>query len=156
MALSLCVRGGTVATAAPRRCDVRPAVVTVETMALPSVLEEIDRLFDELVRRPWGTPRREVVPVEMREVEDGWHIELPVEGMRAADLKVEAHGRRLTITGKRRQEKEARHGRTGWMRTQQEVAFQRTLTMPRDIDQDEIEAKIEGPVLTIHIRRRRP
>jgi HSP20 family protein len=125
-------------------------------MALPSVLDEIDRLFDELIRRPWGSPTRELVPAEMREVEDGWRIELPVEGMRAADLKVEVQGRRLTILGKRRQEKEHRYGRTGWTRTQQEVAFQRTFTMPQDIDRDEIEAKIEGSTLTIYVRRRRP
>ncbi len=125
-------------------------------MALPSVLDEIDRLFDELIRRPWGSPSREVVPAEMQEVEDGWRIELPVEDMRVADLKVEVHGRRLTIIGKRRQAQEQRHGRTRWTRTQQEVAFQRTITMPTDIDRDEIEAKTEGSTLIIYIRRRRP
>ena len=72
-------------------------------MALPTVLDEIDRLFDELIRRPWGTSSRQLQPAEVRQVEDGWIINLPLEGWAAEDLQLHAKGNWLTITGHRRQ-----------------------------------------------------
>jgi HSP20 family molecular chaperone IbpA len=123
-------------------------------MALPSVLDEIERLFDELVRRPWGSAVREVVPAEVQQVENGWLMQMPVEDMRATDLKVEVSGRRVTITGKRRRQSE-RQGQKSWLRTEQEVSFRRTILLPAEADPDKIEAKIEGATLVIHIGRRR-
>jgi len=124
-------------------------------MALPTVIDEIDRLFDELVRRPWGAASRQLVPAEFRAVKDGWVVELPVQGMRAKDLTVEVHGRRLTIHGHRRQEQEQRHGQAGWSRTQQEMSLHRTIHLPDEVDPDNIEANVEGSTLSIHVRRRK-
>jgi HSP20 family molecular chaperone IbpA len=123
-------------------------------MALPSVLDEIDRLFDELVRRPWGAASRQVVPVQLREVKDGWVVDLPVEGLRAADLKVEAHDRQLRVTGQRRSGGERRqHGQ--WMHTREEVSWYRTIPLPAGANPDDIEASVEGSTLSIHIGRRK-
>ncbi|MBI4518050.1 MAG: Hsp20/alpha crystallin family protein [Deltaproteobacteria bacterium] len=122
-------------------------------MSLPSVLDEIDRLFDELVHRRWGPAGRQVVPAGIREVEDGWIIELPVEGLRAEDLKVEVHGRRLTVSGHRRRERSHREPWAGWMRTHQEVALRRIIALPAEAKPEDVEAKLEGATLTIHVRR---
>jgi HSP20 family protein len=124
-------------------------------MRLPSVLDELDRLFDELIRRPWGATVRQLVPTEFREVKDGWIVELPVEGLEAADLQVEVQGRRLTVSGQHRRQQEGRHTAVGWSRTE-DVSLHRTITLPPAADPDDIEAKIEGSTLTIHIRRRHP
>jgi len=124
-------------------------------MPLPSVLDEIDRLFDELVRRPWGTTARQVIPAEVHEVEDGWMVRLPVEGLSPADLQVHVQGNQLTISGHRRQAQE-RRGKTGWTHTQREITFHRAMALPAGADPDNIDAKIENSTLTIHIRRRQP
>jgi HSP20 family protein len=124
-------------------------------MPLPSVLDEIDRLFDELVRRPWGMGARQVVPAEVREVKDGWVVKLLVEGLTAADLQVHVQGDRLTVSGHRHRARE-RRGETGWTQTQQEIAIHRTIALPAGADPDSIDAKIEDSTLTIHIRRRQP
>jgi len=138
------------------RCDAAPAVITVRLMALPSVLEELDRLFEELVRRPWGSISRRLVPAEIREVADGWIVELPVEGLRAADLKVDVQGKQLTVTGHRRLHRERRHDKAAWTQTQQEVSLHRTLRLPSGANPDDIEAKLEGSTLTIHLGKRKP
>jgi HSP20 family protein len=124
-------------------------------MALPSVIDEIDRLFDELVSRPWGSVAHQVVPVEMREVEDGWMVRLPVEGLTPADLQVHVQGNQLTISGRRRQAQE-RRGKTGWTHTQREVTFQRAIPLPVGADPENIDAKIENATLSIHVHRRKP
>jgi HSP20 family molecular chaperone IbpA len=122
-------------------------------MPLPSVIDQIERLFDELVRRPWGVPSRHLVPAAVHPTEDGWLVELAVEGMQAHDLRVAVHGRRLTINGHRRSVS-GQPGPSGWMRTQQETTFQQTITLPGDPDPESVEAKIEGSTLSIHVRRR--
>jgi HSP20 family molecular chaperone IbpA len=125
-------------------------------MPLPSVFDEIDRLFDELVRRPWGIVSRRLVPAEIREVEDGWIVELPAEGVRAADLKVDVHGSQLTVSGHRHEQRERRHGKTARTQTQRDVSLHRTVRLPSGADPDDVEAKLEGSTLTIHIGRRKP
>jgi HSP20 family protein len=124
-------------------------------MPLPSVIDEIDRLFDELVRRPWGTTARQVVPAEVHEVKDGWMVKLPVEGLSAADLQVHVQGDRLTVTGHRRRAGEHR-GKTGWTQTQEEIVIQRTIALPAGADPENIDAEIEDSTLTLHIHRRQP
>jgi len=118
-------------------------------MALPSILDEIDRLFDELIHRPWGGAARQLAPAEIREVDDGWIVELPVEGMRATDLKIEVHGRRLTVSG--HSEQERRQGPSGW--SKQERSLHRTITLPAATTAQDIEATIAGSTLAIHVRR---
>jgi len=125
-------------------------------MALPSVVDEINRLFDELIRRPWGAGPRQLSPAAIRDVDDGWLVEIPVEGMRAEDLKVEVLGRRLSIIGHRHSEEERRHGTSGWSRSQREHTLNQTVTLPGEADPEDLEARIEGAHLTVHIRRRRP
>lgn len=123
-------------------------------MPLPSVLDEIDRLFDELVRRPWGAVVRQLVPAHLHEVKDGWVVDLPVEGLQAADVKVEVHGRRLTVTGKRRSEQHRRQ-KGQWTQTQAEVSWSQTIPLPAEANPDDIEATVEGSILSIHIGRRK-
>ena len=122
-------------------------------MALPSVIDEINRLFDELIRRPWGATTHQLSPAAIREVDDGWIVEIPVEGLRAEDLKVEVHGRRLTVLGRRRSEQERRHGTSGWSRSQREHTLRQTVTLPAEADPEDLEVRIEGSQLTVHIRR---
>ena len=125
-------------------------------MALPSLVDEINRLFDELIRRPWGVAARQLSPAAIRDVEDGWVVEIPVEGMRAEDLTVEVHGRRLTVLGHRRSDQERRHGTSEWTRSQREHTLRQTVTLPAEADPEDLEVRIDGAQLTVHIRRRLP
>ncbi|MCK6554798.1 Hsp20/alpha crystallin family protein [Candidatus Binatia bacterium] len=124
-------------------------------MALPSLVEEIDRLFDELVRRPWSR-LRQVAPMAVKAVEDGWLIEVPVSGLQASDIEVELHGRRLTIAGGRRTEHRERQGGRTTARARHAVSLLRTITLPVEVDPEGIEARVEGSTLIIHIRKRGP
>jgi HSP20 family molecular chaperone IbpA len=125
-------------------------------MPLPTVLDEIDRLFDELVHRPWGESARQVTPLDVRQVEDGWVVTLPVEGLSAKDLHVHVERNWVTVSGQSRRTQERRQGTTGWSRTEQTYSLSRTIALPAGADPDHIDAAIENSTLTIHIRRRKP
>ena len=124
-------------------------------MFLPSVVEEIDRLFDELVRRPWSTLRA-AAPTAVKAVEDGWLIEVPIDGLQATDIEVELHGRRLTISGARRTEHQQRQGSRTTARTRQAVSLFRTITLPSEVGPEDVEARVEGTTLFVHVRKREP
>jgi len=123
-------------------------------MALPSIIDEIERLFDELIQRPWGASVRHLQPAQIRATADGWLVEVPVEGLRIADLTINIEGRRLLIHGRRHAQRQ-QGGGSGWMRIQrQKTNVHQAVTLPEDADPDSIEAKLEGAVLSIHVRRR--
>jgi len=119
------------------------------------MVEEIDRLFDELVRRPWSTPRP-AAPAAIKAVEDGWLIEVPVDGLLATDIEVELHGRRLTIFGARRTEQQQRQGGRTTARTRHAVSLFRTITLPAEVGPEDVEARVEDATLFVHVRKREP
>lgn len=121
-------------------------------MPLPSVLEELDRLFQQLVHEPWGTSAA-LEPPELKEVEDGWVLEFRVEGLRAADLVVDVQGRRLTVRGRRRVSERQRQPLGGWSVSEREVAFSRSVTLPVSVVAADVEARLEDSVLKLHVRR---
>jgi HSP20 family molecular chaperone IbpA len=119
---------------------------------LLSVTEEIDRLFDELVHRRWGT-RSGITPAQMKVVEDGWVIEVPVEGLSAADIQVHVSGRELWVRGVARRETEQRWGTRLWMRASRNVNMTRSFVLPEPVSAKDVDARVEDGVLRIHIRR---
>ena len=121
-------------------------------MALPSLLDEIDRLFDDLIHRRWGKAPRQLTPAVIQDTGDGWTIELVVTGLRATDLKVEAHGRQLTITGHRARQRSPHGGESAW---RHEISLRQSIALPAEIDPDSVDAKLDGERLTIHARKRR-
>jgi HSP20 family molecular chaperone IbpA len=123
-------------------------------MPLPSVLDEIDRLFDEMIHRRWGAPRQ-LVPAEIREVADGWMIEWPAAGLAASDLRIEVQGRQLTVVGQGTRRQQRAQGPGAWVRTQQHVAVRRSVTLPVAVRADDVEARVEDDTLRIHVRRPR-
>lgn len=124
-------------------------------MAFPSLMDEIDRLFDELVRQPWNMPPSRAAAA-LRPVEDGWIVEVPIDGLQAEDVEVELHGRQLTIRGARRTEHRRWHAGRLAARERSTVALLRTLTLPADVRPEDVEAQVRGTTLYVHVRKREP
>jgi HSP20 family protein len=120
---------------------------------VPSLLaEQIDRLFDELVRRRWGTQAK-LAPARVREVEDGWEIELAVPEMAPENLEVELRGRELTVRGTKRTARTGRVGLFGYTRSTSGLTFMRQFLLPEVVPAEAVEARWEDGVLRIRIRR---
>jgi HSP20 family protein len=75
-------------------------------------------------------------------------VEVEVPGVRREDIDIEVAGRRLTIHGERK-EKE----RVGILRRRERVVgrFSCEVVLPGDVEEDGVEAHLDGGVLTVRL-----
>jgi HSP20 family protein len=129
------------------------------------VLDDMDRMFENLFSRGWMRPFREMWPdwgrleetVELRtprvEVIDGdaevlVRAELP--GVKREDLTVELAGGVLSIKGEKRHEERKEKGET--VRSEFAYgAFRRTMALPTGLDTEAVKAEFHDGVLEVHL-----
>jgi HSP20 family protein len=115
-------------------------------MSLP-VLQRRDSLlagWDDLFSRIGAfTPLADV-----EETDDAYVAEIELPGIASDDLSVEVAGRRLTVTGERK-EKE----RVGILRKRTRTVgrFHYEVLLPGDVDEENVQASLEAGVLTVRV-----
>ena len=130
-----------------------------------SVLDEMDRMFDSFFRRGWLPSFRDMWPVwtEFEDVMDmrsprvdlidrdtEFFVKAEIPGVKRDDLKVDLTGDRLTIRGEHRHEEKAEEG--SYMRSEiTRGAFSRTISLPEDVNADEVKADFKDGILEIHL-----
>ena len=87
---------------------------------------------------------------EIKENKDGYLIKADVPGVKEADLEVNVTGKRLSVSGKREEEKEER-GETYYTSERTYGSFSRSFTLPEGSDLQHIAADLKGGVLTISV-----
>ena len=87
-------------------------------------------------------------PADVEETSDAYLVDIELPGVRKQDLDIEVAGRRLTVLGERK-EKE----RAGILRRRERTVgrFQYEVTLPGNIDEDGINAKLDNGVLTVSL-----
>ena len=124
-------------------------------MPLPTlrsaITGDLDKVFDRFWS-DWNLPMTVELPaapsLDVYEKDGTYHIDLAVPGYRPEDIDVEVTGAVLTIIGKydttvknddmKYHRREIRRG-----------AFERTVTLPLEIDPASVTAKVERGILTI-------
>ena len=112
--------------------------------------------FDDLARDEFLRPRLRktqagyLPPVDLRENEDGYEIQADLPGLTADDVEITVENGVLTLSGKRNQEK--REEKDGYQRIERSFGgFRRSFTLPKGVNTDAIEAKVEHGELTVQI-----
>jgi HSP20 family protein len=123
-----------------------------------TTLERLDRQFDEIVRRSWGSGRPTrttagfVPPVEMIKDGDDVVVRLELPGIDPEqDIEVSVHEGRLAVSGERRENRtddtagvlvrELRYG-----------SFRREFALPDGVTGDDVEASYDKGLLELRIR----
>lgn len=114
--------------------------------------KEMDSMFDEFFeRKPF---RRELgesdwyPSVDVSEDEKEIKIEADLPGMTQEDIDINIDGNVLTIKGQRKKEEETKE--RGYYRSERSYgAFQRSFTLPTNLDVDEAKANFKHGVLTL-------
>lgn len=123
-------------------------------LATRSLLSEFDRLQRDLRSQldRWsslGTFDHMFTPVaDVEETDDAYLVEIDLAGVKRSDVDITATGRRLTVTGERK-EKE----RVGVLRRRNRTVgeFRYEVELPAEFDTDHVEAGFEDGVLSIRL-----
>lgn len=118
---------------------------------------EVERLFDEMIHRPWGVCReiRGWNPsIDVFETVDAFILEADLPGVKPEDVKVEAENGDLVIQGWRTLEQSRRDGQFHTMERSSGNFFRR-ITLPEKIDKTAIEAQFHDGVLHVILPKKR-
>jgi HSP20 family protein len=113
---------------------------------LQSLTEDFDRWLESMAQI---SPSDVFIPMaDVEETDDAYIVDVELPGVRKEDIDVTISGRRLSITGERK-EKE----REGILRrrTRNVGRFQFEVTLPGDVEDKGVTASMEGGVLSVRI-----
>jgi len=113
--------------------------------------EEINRLFDGIVRapEPRGIFERAYSPaVDVLEHADGFEVLCYVPGIEIGDIEISVAGSVLTLKGEKKAGPVAGDART-YREEVRSGRFQRTLRLPLAVDAEKVEASLKDGVLRI-------
>jgi len=115
-------------------------------------IRELDELA-ERVNSLWeagftGGLRSWAPLADVEETEDAYSVEIELPGVQREDIDIQLDDRRLTVSGEVR-EKE----RTGVLRrrTRRVGHFEYSVTLPADVDPDDVSARLDDGVLTVRV-----
>jgi HSP20 family protein len=112
---------------------------------------EMQRSLDGPGRAESSAPGARVFPpMNVTEDADNFHVRAEVPGIKANELSITAVKNQLSIAGKREIQNE--NERVSWHRKERpEGSFNRTLTLPSELDVDRIEARYADGILTLKL-----
>ena len=120
---------------------------------LMNLQRELDRVFDKPVGFDFGLSGRGVYPpVNVFSGQDGYVVKMEVPGLSLDQLHIEAHGRTLTLSGKR--EAKTPQGGSFHRRERNSGEFSRSLQLPADLDLARAEASYKQGMLTVRIPKK--
>jgi len=115
------------------------------------VSQEVERMFDEMIHRPWGFCRdiRGWNPsVDLYETDEAFILEADLPGVKDADVKVEVLNSELVLQGWRSLEKSHGHGRFHTME-RSSGQFVRRMKLPESVETDDIRVDFQDGVLRV-------
>ena len=119
-----------------------------------SLRDAMDRLFEESFVRPSGErPMGEArtLALDMYETEDDLVVETSLPNIGPDDVDISIVGNSLTIKGEMEREEEKEEKGKDYFRERRYGAFQRTVSLPVEVNADEAEATFENGVLKLSL-----
>ena len=109
-----------------------------------SLLNSFDRLFDGIF-----DDRAVSVPaVDVRETDNGWHMEVDLPGLSEKDVEVKLENNLLSISSRKEEKQEDK--KNGYLlRERRASSFCRSFVLPDDVDREKIEAAFSNGVLSL-------
>ena len=105
--------------------------------------------MEDLMQRMFGM--EEFTPsADLAETDEEFLLTMDLPGMKTEDVKVELHAGDLWVTGERKEEKEEK-GKTFHRTERRYGEFRRAFTLPKDVDEEHIEATFNEGVLKIRV-----
>ena len=121
-----------------------------EFQNMQKTFEYMHRLMKTVEQAP-EAPAVDFVPaVNTREADDAYYVEVDLPGVEKEDISIDVKDNVLTISGERKLEEERKEDE--FYRVESFYGkFERSFSLPEDVDADKIEAEAKDGVLTVKI-----
>jgi HSP20 family protein len=131
------------------RRDMRPTELTpFRTWGPLSLLEEANRLFEEVLG-DFGRPAvAYVAPADLYETDEALILEMAVPGLAPEDLEVSLEGTKLTVRGQVKPVEEPKVRRY-YLQEIPHGSFLRTFTLPVEVDTAQAKAEFRHGILRL-------
>ncbi len=112
---------------------------------------ELLRLFDSVAGETAGDVGAGVFPpMNITQDDDNFYLRAEVPGIKADELSISAERNRVTLAGKREIQRE--HEPVSYHRKERaEGSFNRTVTLPTEVDADRVDARYADGILTLTV-----
>ena len=127
---------------------------------LPTVFGEnlFDDFFDDSfgmmnARSPlYGKHARNLMKTDIKEMEDGYELEMDLPGFKKDEVKVELNNGYLTVSAEKGLDKDEEDKKGKYIRKERYAgALSRTFYLGEEIREEEIKAKFENGILSVSI-----
>ncbi len=138
-------------------------IVKVEPVKSLTPLEEMEKRFEEFLRRPFsmigpswlprfGLPGMEEVSPTVDIFEDGGDIVVKAEmpGMKKEDIEVKLTGATITISGEKKKEEKVEK-RNYYRMERSYGSFSRAFNLPSEVQAEKAKAEFKGGILEIRV-----
>lgn len=116
----------------------------------------VDRMFDEFPFFEWSRlPQVTATPLDLYERDGKYVLDVSVPGYEAKDVNIEVSGNTVTVSGARSQTEEKKNAHYH-RREMRSGSFRRSVTLPADIDANDVEATLSKGVLTVTLTPSKP
>lgn len=113
-----------------------------------SLFGDFDRLFSELATPFYSQAQwAQGYPVDLYETAEAIVMEMAVPGISVDDLDISLEGRQLSVRGSLPEADS--EGRRYWLQTIPHGQFNRTVTLPTNVEVDNIDARVENGLLRL-------
>jgi HSP20 family protein len=117
---------------------------------LEQLQREMQRLLDNPAKTDGDSGAGVFPPINVTQDADNFYMRAEVPGVQASELSIAAVKNRLSIAGKREIPNE--HERVSYHRKERpEGSFNRSLTLPTDLDVERIDARYADGILTLKL-----
>ena len=123
-----------------------------ENGPLASLRDEMDGLFENFFGSPIHSHLAggSVPSIDLAETDESVEVKTDLPGIRAEDVDIEIRNDYLTISGETSEEKtEADEGRKYHRVERRSGSFARSVRLPCEVQQDEVDAELKDGVLTV-------
>ena len=115
----------------------------------------VNRLFDDEF---WGfnnVSQNVNVPVNLKETDKSYELELVAPGLKKEDFKINVHRDMLTVSFEHQEEQNQQHKDEGWLRKEyQKRSFTRSFSLDDAIDTSKINAKYNDGILHVCLQKK--
>ncbi|MCK5236029.1 MAG: Hsp20/alpha crystallin family protein [Deltaproteobacteria bacterium] len=131
---------------------------------LETMRDEMERMWDELFPTPrrslLGSPWRRlssedavsIPPIDIVDKEDEVLVKLEVPGVEKQHIDVSVHDNTLHIKGEIKEDKEIKEDQ--YIRRERSYkSFARSISIPADIDEENVKAELKDGILEVHLPR---